>query len=174
MRSLVLLIATVATTLATPAYYQKYHGSPAPIGHDGRVLDTPEVAHAKAAHLAAVAEAAARVPHGAASYAENGDYHGYAKPVSVGHQMYHSGYGYHGPPAPLDHDGRVVDTPEVARAKAAHLAAYNHIASATPVAYDHSQIYKPPVYGHDGYYGDSSGSLSHDDGANDGYDGYDY
>lgn len=31
---------------------------------------------------------------------------------------------YKGPRAPLDDDGRVVDTPEVARAKAAHLAAY--------------------------------------------------
>lgn len=67
-------------------------------------MDTPEVAHAKAAHLAAVAEAAAKVPHSAASYAENQDYHGYSKPISVGHQMYHSGYKYRGPPAPLDHE----------------------------------------------------------------------
>lgn len=88
-----------------PTHYP-YHGPPAPIGHDGRVIDTPEVAHAKAAHLAAVAEAAARVPHSVAPYAENHDYHGYAKPVSIGHQMYHSGYGYHGPPAPLDHEVR--------------------------------------------------------------------
>ncbi|XP_036148392.1 uncharacterized protein LOC105828751 [Monomorium pharaonis] len=166
MKSLIFLVVAIAATLATPTYYQ-YHGPPAPIGHDGRVVDTPEVAHAKAAHLAAVAEAAARVPHGVVPYAENQDYHGYVKPVSVGHQMYHSGYGYHGPPAPLDHDGRVIDTPEVARAKAAHLAAYNHIASSRPVAYDHSQIYKPPVYSHDGYYGDSQ---SHDDGAINGYD----
>ncbi|XP_071555007.1 cuticle protein 2-like [Temnothorax nylanderi] len=171
MKSLIFLIATVAITLAMPTHYQ-YHGPPAPIGHDGRVRDTPEVAHAKAAHLAAVAEAAARVPHSVASYAENEDYHGYVKPVSVGHQMYHNGYGYNGPPAPLDRDGRVVDTPEVARARAAHFAAYNHIASATPVAFDHSQIYKPPVYSHDGYYGDPSGTLSYDDGANSGYDDY--
>lgn len=86
-------------------HYQ-YHGPPAPIGHDGRVVDTPEVAHAKAAHLSAVAEAAARVPHGPASYADNRDYHGYVKPISADHQMYHSGYGYHGPPAPLDHNVR--------------------------------------------------------------------
>ncbi|KYN19210.1 hypothetical protein ALC57_08387 [Trachymyrmex cornetzi] len=155
-----------------PTHYQ-YHGPPAPIGHDGRVMDTPEVAHAKAAHLAAVAEAVARVPHSVASYAKNQDYHGYANPVSVNHQMYHSGYGYHGSPAPLDHDGRVIDTPEVARAKAAHLAAYNHIASSTPVVYDHSQIYKPPVYNHDGYYdGDSSSPLSHDDREINGYNDY--
>ncbi|XP_018317056.1 uncharacterized protein [Mycetomoellerius zeteki] len=162
MKSLIFLIITIAITLAMPTHYQ-YYGPPAPIGHDGRVMDTPEVAHAKAAHLAAVAEAVAKVPHSVASYTENQGYHGYANPVSVDHQMYHSGYGYHGPLAPLDHDGRVIDTPEVARAKAAHLAAYNHIASSTPVAHDHSQIYKPPVYSHDGYYdGDSSSPLSHD------------
>lgn len=42
------------------------HGGGAPLGPDGRVIDTPEVAHAKSAHLAALAEAAARVPHGPA------------------------------------------------------------------------------------------------------------
>ncbi|XP_012057042.1 PREDICTED: cuticle protein 2-like [Atta cephalotes] len=162
MKSLIFLIINVVITLAMPTHYQ-YHGPPAPIGHDGRVMDTPEVAHAKAAHLAAVAEAVAKIPHSVASYAENQNYHGYANPVSVDHQIYHSGYGYHGPPAPLDHDGRVTDTPEVARAKAAHLAAYNYIASSTPVAYDHSQIYKPPVYNHDGYYDGGSSSQSHDD-----------
>ncbi|KYQ59093.1 hypothetical protein ALC60_01928, partial [Trachymyrmex zeteki] len=93
----------IAITLAMPTHYQ-YYGPPAPIGHDGRVMDTPEVAHAKAAHLAAVAEAVAKVPHSVASYTENQGYHGYANPVSVDHQMYHSGYGYHGPLAPLDHD----------------------------------------------------------------------
>lgn len=92
-------------TLAIPTHYL-YRGPPAPLSHDGRVVDTPEVAHAKAVHLAAVAEAAARVPHSVAPYSKNRDYHGYAKPISVGHQSYHSGYGYHGPPAPLDHDVR--------------------------------------------------------------------
>ncbi|RLU19735.1 hypothetical protein DMN91_008292 [Ooceraea biroi] len=161
MKSLIILISIVAITLATPTYYQ-YHGPPAPVGHDGRVVDTPEVAHAKAAHLAAVAEAAAKVPHSAASYAEDEDYHGYSKPISVGHRMYHNEHKYHGPPAPLDHEGRVVDTPEVARAKAAHLAAYNHVASTAPVAVtdDRSQIYKPPVYNH-GYHG-STAPLFHD------------
>lgn len=61
----------------------------------------------------------------------------------------------------------------MARAKAAHLAAYNHIASSTPVAHDHSQIYKPPVYSHDGYYdGDSSSPLSHDNREINGYNDY--
>ncbi|XP_072757741.1 uncharacterized protein [Anoplolepis gracilipes] len=146
MEALIILIAIVAVTLATPTYHQ-YHGPPAPIGHDGRVIDTPEVAHAKAAHLAAVAEAAAKVPYSLTSYAENRDYHGYSKPISISHQMYHGGHEYHGPPAPLDHEGRVVDTPEVARAKAAHLAAYNHIASSAPVREDHSDSYDHHYHG---------------------------
>ncbi|XP_067215003.1 pupal cuticle protein-like [Linepithema humile] len=155
----IILISIVALTSAT--HYQ-YHGPSASIGHDGRVMDTPEVAHARAAHLAAVAEAAAKVPHSVASYAEDEDYHGYSEPVSVGHEMYHNEYGYHGPFAPLDSEGRVIDTPEVAQAKAAHLAAYNHIASSAPVVINkyHSQIYKPPAYSHNYY--DSSAPLSHD------------
>ncbi|XP_014478930.1 PREDICTED: uncharacterized protein LOC106746648 [Dinoponera quadriceps] len=152
----VVLISTVAVTLATSAYY---HGPPAPIGHDGRVLDTPEVTRAKAAHLAAVAEAAAKVPH-SSSYSDNQNYHGYSKPVTAGHQVYHTGYGYRGPPAPLDHEGRVVDTPEVARAKAAHLAAYNHAASSAPLVAgeDHSEYYDSPSYGYHG----PTAPLSHD------------
>ncbi|XP_019699762.1 uncharacterized protein LOC105189255 [Harpegnathos saltator] len=154
MKSLIALVLTVAAqTLATPAYYQ-YRGPPAPIGHDGRVMDTPEVAHAKAAHLATVAEAAAKISRSSVA-SEDRDHHGYSKPVTVVNQMYHTGYqGYHGPPAPLDHDGRVVDTPEVARAKAAHLAAHNHIASSAAVEDD------SPSYSH-GYHGPAA-PLSHD------------
>ncbi|KAM0733816.1 hypothetical protein ACS0PU_012181 [Formica fusca] len=79
----------------------------APIGADGRVVDTPEVAQAKAAHLAAHAQEAVKTvglaPYGALAYA--------ASPVL---------YGY----APLGSDGRVIDTPEVAQAKAVHFAAH--------------------------------------------------
>nr|XP_031830396.1 cuticle protein 18.7-like [Nomia melanderi] len=82
----------------------------APIGADGRVVDTPEVAEAKAAHLAAHALEAAKklglYPYGALAYS------------SIPY-AYRYGYG-----APLGPDGRVVDTPEVAEAKAAHLAAH--------------------------------------------------
>lgn len=42
---------------AAPALYT--YGN-APLGPDGRVIDTPEVAQAKATHLAAHAQAAAR------------------------------------------------------------------------------------------------------------------
>lgn len=47
--------------------------------------------------------------------------------------------------------GHVIDTPEVARAKAAHFAAYNHIAHSTPFAASehYSQAHKPPTYSYD-------------------------
>ncbi|XP_076397643.1 uncharacterized protein LOC100876081 [Megachile rotundata] len=82
----------------------------APIGADGRVVDTPEVAEAKAAHLTAHALEAAKnaglYPYGALSYNS---------------APYAYGFGYG---APIGPDGRVVDTPEVAQAKAAHFAAH--------------------------------------------------
>lgn len=107
--------ATLASAAHAPYAYGVqagyYHGPPAPLAHDGRVVDTPEVAHARKAHLAAYAAEAA---HHHGYHADDG--HGY-------HGAYHGG-AYHGPLAPLGHDGRVVDTPEVAHAKAAHLAAH--------------------------------------------------
>lgn len=52
------LIPYGALAYATsPAFYAYNY---APLGPDGRVIDTPEVAQAKAAHLAAYAQAAAR------------------------------------------------------------------------------------------------------------------
>ncbi|XP_017756611.1 PREDICTED: cuticle protein 18.7-like [Eufriesea mexicana] len=82
----------------------------APIGVDGRVVDTPEVAEAKAVHLATHALEAAKklglYPYGALAY------------TSIPY-IYGSNHG-----APLGPDGRVVDTPEVTEAKAAHLAAH--------------------------------------------------
>lgn len=78
----------------------------------GRVVDTPEVAQAKAAHLAAYNHVASAAPR-----TSNEDHS----------QLYDSpsySHGYHGAAAPLSHDGRVVDTPEVAHAKQNHLAAH--------------------------------------------------
>ena len=107
-----------------------YHGPPAPLAKDGRVVDTPEVAHAKAAHFAAYHAEAARNSHH--SYAPAFGHGGYEVGSGIGlgggHGGYEGdshGYSYHGPPAPLAHDGRVVDTPEVAHAKAAHFHAYH-------------------------------------------------
>lgn len=39
---------------------------------------------------------------------------------------------FSGPPAPLGPDGRVVDTPEVAAAKAHHFSLYNAVAQHAP------------------------------------------
>ena len=101
------------------------------------MIDTPEVAHAKAAHFAAFsgnpgaynAHAHIHNPPGPYAYgaAPAPVYHNYAAPTH--------GYGYQGPSAPLAHDGRVVDTPEVAHAKAAHLAAFSKASHAPYGAY---------------------------------------
>lgn len=72
--------------------------------------DTPEVARAKAAHLATQAYEAARNTLG----------YGYAPALAV----YAPAITYG---APIGADGRVVDTPEVAQAKAAHLAAHAQV-----------------------------------------------
>ncbi|XP_011495877.1 PREDICTED: cuticle protein 18.7-like [Ceratosolen solmsi marchali] len=77
---------------------------PAPIGADGRVLDTPEVIAAKVAHFAAHAKASLK-PYGALAISP---YYAYGYPYT----------------APIGPDGNVVDTPEVAAAKAAHFAAH--------------------------------------------------
>ncbi|XP_018317055.1 pupal cuticle protein [Mycetomoellerius zeteki] len=148
MKTLIVLSCLSLSTLALPTYapYQPYvngvhaggyyHGPGAPLAHDGRVVDTPEVAHAKKAHLAAHAAEAAKTVHYGGGYYGGGDggyydggyagYKGIIAPVGVSHG--YSGYHgkYHGPPAPLGHDGQVVDTPEVAHAKAAHLTAHAH------------------------------------------------
>lgn len=89
------------------------------------MVDTPEVAHAKKAHFAAYAEEAAKA-HYTSGYPADGSYDGGHYAVYPAAGGYAGGYHgkYHGSPAPLGHDGRVVDTPEVAHAKAAHLSAH--------------------------------------------------
>ncbi|XP_059050205.1 pupal cuticle protein-like [Achroia grisella] len=139
--------APAAGYLGAPAAYAAGHYGapaagllkygPAPLAHDGRVVDTPEVAHLKAAHAQAHAHAA----HGSA-LAPLG--HGPIAPLSYAAPLAHgagyaAGYGkWTGPPAhiQLTHDGQyVVDTPEVQHARAAHLAQYAaaaHAAAASP------------------------------------------
>lgn len=106
-------------------YAHGYAHGAAPLAHDGRVVDTPEVAHAKAAHFAAKA-AATNGAHGVYGA------HALAVPVVAAHGVHAvaahgvhalAAHGYAHGGAPLAHDGRVVDTPEVAHAKAAHFAA---------------------------------------------------
>ncbi|XP_053595163.1 cuticle protein 38-like [Microplitis demolitor] len=155
MKTFIVLVALAAVASAKPGYLYGYHGPAAPLAHDGRVVDTPEVAHAKAAHLATHAHEAARNGYGYGGYAGHS---GYAYAPAVAHSSYpHVSHIYvptiahHGPPAPLGHDGRVIDTPEVAHAKAAHLAAHAHEAAKT--GYGHG-------YGHGHAYGALAYSYS--------------
>lgn len=121
----------------------------APLGYDGRVVDTPEVAHAKAEHNAAHVNEKIALAHEAIKSADHESYH-YAHatpavvtkvyasvPVATSHASYQAALPVHHviapvaytklvPAAPLGADGRVVDTPEVAHAKAAHAAAHAH------------------------------------------------
>ncbi|KAF3420331.1 hypothetical protein E2986_11313, partial [Frieseomelitta varia] len=147
------LILSASALPGYEVYGAAYHGPPAPLAHDGRVIDTPEVAHAKAAHLAAhAAEAAKATPYGYGDYSDVGKYEDYSGSyVATAHNL------YHGPPAPLAHDGRVLETPEVAHAKAAHLAAHAEqisklaqifVSVIVNVAYSAPQWYGGPGYGH--------------------------
>jgi len=104
---------------AKPAYLAYHIG--VPLGSDGKILDTPEVARAKAAHLATQAYEAARNTLG----------YGYVPAAALAVYAPAITYG-----APIGADGQVVDTPEVAQAKAAHLAAhaqvqYSHLETVT-------------------------------------------
>lgn len=101
----------------------------APIGVDGRVVDTAEVALAKAEHAAAHVNEQINL---AAEATKSADQHVLAyvapsnvavvgsaqlvQPVAVTAKLV--------PGAPIGPDGRVVDTPEVALAKAEHAAAH--------------------------------------------------
>ncbi|XP_044743476.1 shematrin-like protein 1 [Chrysoperla carnea] len=94
------------------AYGAYGHGVPLTI--NGVPQDTPAVAHAKVAHFAAVAEAKSRVGLGYGAP--------YAGLYAAG--PYAAPYGY----ARLSHSGLPLDTPEVAAAKVAHLAAHAAVA----------------------------------------------
>lgn len=88
----------MTTVLAEPQWgyggpYAGHHGA-APLGADGRVVDTPEVQAAKASHLAALADASARVGaaptgawnHGAPAGAWNHGWNGSPAPYAHGAQ----------------------------------------------------------------------------------------
>lgn len=97
----------------------------APIGPDGRVVDTPEVAVAKAEHAAAHVNEKINLANEAIKSA---DHHviTYSSPiVTADHtQLVHPIATKWISGAPIGPDGRVVDTPEVAIAKAQHAAAH--------------------------------------------------
>lgn len=102
------------------------------IGPNGVPIDTPEVQHARAAHLKALAEASAR------SHGQGYGYAGYAPvayapaAVSYSYGAYGGAYGGYASPhavPAIAADGTPLDTPEVAAAKAHHFAAYNEAAA---------------------------------------------
>ncbi|CAD6237447.1 GSCOCG00002318001-RA-CDS [Cotesia congregata] len=147
MFQLTILAGLLSVALASPQWYPQpayhgahagyAHGAAAPLGPDGRVVDTPEVAASKAAHLAALAEASARAPHGPADH-HDGAYHDGWNAPNPAYAPAHLGPRYHGPPAPLGPDGRVVDTPEVQAAKAHHFALFNAAAHSAPAGPAHA------------------------------------
>ncbi|CAL7942021.1 unnamed protein product [Xylocopa violacea] len=197
--SLLIVLAASVALATTEAYedrfYSQYRGPPAPLTSDGMVMDTPEVANARAAHLALHAETMARLrkaendyeayennetpyvtrvmdpvetvmmkrqrqrsymplgPDGrptenaqstdaktsllaahtraaskASEFYEFDVFGGrknwlYLAPLRVAYKHAPS-MGYRGPLAPLGPDGRVIDTPEVMRAREAHMKAH--------------------------------------------------
>ncbi|XP_011688318.1 PREDICTED: cuticle protein 18.7-like [Wasmannia auropunctata] len=132
MKVLIVLSAMMACAFASPLIYAKLVPG-APIGLDGRVVDTAEVALAKAEHAAAhvnekinlAAEAARSADQHVLAYVAPSDVAvavdaaagaQLVQPVAVTAKLV--------PGAPIGLDGRVVDTPEVALAKAEHAAAH--------------------------------------------------
>ncbi|KAK2587550.1 hypothetical protein KPH14_003683 [Odynerus spinipes] len=140
MKVIIAFSAIVAVALGHPGVLFGAHPVPlayarlvpgAPIGLDGRVVDTPEVAVAKAEHAAAhvneritlaneaVKSADVIVPAATYSYAPLAApvlaAHAPTVPLAVTKIL---------PGAPIGYDGRVVDTPEVSIAKAEHAAAH--------------------------------------------------
>lgn len=114
-----LLLAPQLATLSGPIFTKLVPG--APIGLDGRVVDTPEVAFAKAEHAAAHINERITLANEAVKSA---DLVAYPSPILATDGLGTVAIAKLISPAPLGPDGRVVDTPEVALAKAEHAAAH--------------------------------------------------
>lgn len=134
MKCLIIFSAILASTLARPGLLlaPQLLSAPsviaklvpgAPIGLDGRVVDTPEVALAKAEHAAAHINERITLANEAVKSA---DVIAYASPViaAAPNTLGSIAVAKLVPPAPIGPDGRVIDTPEVALAKAEHAAAH--------------------------------------------------
>lgn len=119
-----LLAGLVSTALAKPGILSgpliATLTPAAPVGPDGRVLDTPEVAVAKAEHAAAHLNERLKLADEAARSAGPSSQ---ATVTLKQSSLLVAAPSVLVPGAPLGPDGRVVDTPEVAVAKAAHAAA---------------------------------------------------
>ncbi|XP_011310453.1 pupal cuticle protein-like [Fopius arisanus] len=127
-----LLIALTSGSFGHIGFYG-YHGPFAPLSSDGRVIETPEVAHARAAHLSAYASALSSY-HSKEEMRNDESVENDNSSESKEEQT-----GAHDP-APLGEDGRVVDTIEVARAKAAHLATHAEAVKKIAAAYPEAAI----------------------------------
>ncbi|XP_019699788.1 uncharacterized protein LOC105189256 [Harpegnathos saltator] len=103
MRGLILLLATAASCragyIAPPSYGNPLlhsqpqqvapsYAPPAPVGEDGNVIDTPEVAQAKAAHFAEFARAAARAAVSEEKERQQEQQHGYNPHISSSTHIY--------------------------------------------------------------------------------------
>ncbi|KAL1457772.1 hypothetical protein WDU94_007966 [Cyamophila willieti] len=146
---------------AYPAYAGAYAHAPAAdikVLPSGFLADTPEVAHAKAAHLAekskVASSAAYYVPasYAAPAYAP----YAYAAPAAYAAPYaapYYAGsYAHSVADIKVLPSGFLADTPEVAHAKAAHLAEKSKVASSAayyaPAAAPHAAPYYAGSYAH--------------------------
>lgn len=117
---------------AAPAH-QSWNGAPAP------VAETPEVAQARAAHLAALSAAK---PSANQWNAPAQNQWNAPAPQWNGAPSWQSNQGHQHQPANirLANDGSgILDTPEVAAARAAHLAAHAQVAHAAPAHQAHQR-----------------------------------
>ncbi|CAK9806482.1 hypothetical protein ANTPLA_LOCUS4906 [Anthophora plagiata] len=141
---LTFLAALVAPTIAESYEdrdHYKYRGPPAPLSSNGIVMDTPEVAHARAAHLALHAETMARLRKAQNDYEmyENNEMSYMPQvmdPMETVVQKRQRQRAY----MPLERDGRVMDTPEMTEAKNPRLATHTRAASKA------SELYKFDVF----------------------------
>lgn len=121
------VVAAASADWDSPSYGGIHEYGPAPLAHDGSVIDTADVAHAKAEHYAAHAKAAgASAHHNYAAHAWAPAPAAWA-PEEPSHDSYIPKW--NGPLAHIEltHDGKYVrDTPEVAHARAEHLSAHAH------------------------------------------------
>ncbi|XP_043274868.1 cuticle protein 18.7-like [Venturia canescens] len=136
------LFASLGLALARPSLlglpslaYTSLPSGGAPVGPDGRVVDTPEVAIAKIQHAAAqlnershLANAATRSGDLAGLLvSQSGLLRALASPDLGGASLALASLVSDSPDgAPVGSDGRVVDTPAVAHAKAQHAVAHLH------------------------------------------------
>lgn len=119
--------AVLACAFAHPLVIYSKLVPAAPLGPDGRVVDTPEVALAKAEHAAAHINEKINLAQEAARSADYSHVVAYAAPAAVIGKTLDVQPAIATnliPGAPIGPDGRVVDTLEVALAKAEHAAAH--------------------------------------------------